>query len=168
MPKRIPQNELDAVQEAVARFSEGAAVEEVSGALTIKMPRRTLQRRLALLVEQKRLVVEGRGRGSHYKIAPIGVVVHATTAKSTFKAHAAHVEIHLPISPEGEVIKQAVREPIQNRSPVGYKRAFLDEYRPNRTFYLSAETRQRLLELGRSPDCRRPAGTYARQISAAC
>jgi Fic family protein len=32
------------------------------------------------------------------------------------------------------------------------------------TFYLAAETRQRLLELGRSPDGPRPAGTYARQI----
>jgi hypothetical protein len=47
---------------------------------------------------------------------------------------------------------------------VGYNRAFLDDYRPNDTFYLSPDTRQRLLECGRSPDGERPAGTYARQI----
>ncbi len=164
MPKLIPRNELDAVREAVARFPEGAAIEEVSGVLAIKMPRRTLQRRLALLVEQKRLNIEGHGRGSRYKIPPVGVQVQVPTARLTINGHAPYVEIYIPVSSEAEAIKQAVREPIQNRSPVGYIRAFLDKYRPNETFYLSAETRQRLLEMGRSPQGQRPAGTYARQI----
>jgi len=164
MPKLIPQGELDAVQEAVARFPGGTAIEEVSGVLAIKMPRRTLQRRLALLVEQKRLNIEGHGRGRRYKMPPIGVEVHVPTPRLTINGHAPHVEIYIPISPEAEAIKQAVREPIQIRSPVGYNRTFLDEYRPNETFYLSAETRQRLLEMGRSPEGQRPAGTYARQI----
>ncbi len=164
MPKLIPQNELDAVQEAVARFPEGAAIEEVSSALAIKMPRRTLQRRLALLVELKRLAIEGHGRGSRYRLSSGDVVVSPPPGRLTLKGYAPQVEIYIPISPEGEAVKQAVREPIQNRSPVGYNRAFLDEYRPNDTFYLSAETRQRLLEMGRSPDGQRPAGTYARQI----
>jgi len=57
-------------------------------------------------------------------------------------------EVYVPISPEGEAIKQAVREPTQNRNPVGYNRAFLDEYRSNETFYLSTEKRQRLLKMG--------------------
>jgi len=164
MPKLIPQDELDAVQEAVARFPEGAAIEEVSGVLAIKLPRRTLQRRLALLVEQKRLNIEGHGRGRRYKIPPIGIEVHVPTGRLTTNGHAPHVEIYIPISPKAEAIKQAVREPIQKRSPVGYNRAFLDEYRPNETFYLSAEIRQRLLEMGRSPEGPRPAGTHARQI----
>ena len=164
MPKLIPQNELDEVQEAVAGFPESAAIEEVRGALTIKMPRRTLQRRLALLVEQKRLSVEGQGRGRRYRLSSRDVVVSPPPGKLTIKRHAPQVEIYPPISPEAETIKQAVREPIQNRNPVGYNRAFLDDYRPNDTFYLSAETRQRLLEMGRSPDGQRPAGTYARQI----
>ena len=47
---------------------------------------------------------------------------------------------------------------------MGYNRAFLDAYRPNETHYLPAPTRQRLFELGRSPNAQRPAGTYARQI----
>jgi hypothetical protein len=64
----------------------------------------------------------------------------------------------------GKAIKQAVRAPIQDRQPVGYQRDFLDDYRPNVTWYLPAETRQRLLEMGRPPDGERPAGTYARTI----
>ena len=35
---------------------------------------------------------------------------------------------------------------------------------PNVTYYLPAETRQRLLDVGRSPGGERPAGTYARTI----
>lgn len=57
MPKLVPQAELDAVLQAVARFPEGASIEDIGGAIEVKLPRRTLQRRLALLVEQKRIRV---------------------------------------------------------------------------------------------------------------
>lgn len=52
MPKQVPQAELDAVLQVVDRFPEGASIVDISGALAAKLPRRTLQRRLALLVEQ--------------------------------------------------------------------------------------------------------------------
>lgn len=55
----------------------------------------------------------------------------------------------MPITPEAEAIKRAVRAPIQDWRPVGYQRNFLDGYRPNVTWYLPAETRQRLLETER-------------------
>ena len=120
MPKLISRNELDAVQKAVARFPEGATIEEISGVLAIKMPRRTLQRRLALLVEQKRLNIGGHGRGSRYRVPAVGIEVHAPTARLTIDGHARNVESYIPISPEAEAIKQAVRELIQHRRPVGY------------------------------------------------
>ena len=60
MPKQIPQDELDAILEAITQFPEGASVGDLSEALGIKLPRRTLQRRLARLVEQERLAIEGR------------------------------------------------------------------------------------------------------------
>ncbi len=67
MPKIIPQNELDAVFQAVIHFPEGASIEDIRDDLEIDLTRRTLQRRLALLVEQNRLVIVGRGRGSCYR-----------------------------------------------------------------------------------------------------
>lgn len=161
MPKQVPQNELDVVLQAIARFSEGGSVEDISGVLEIELPRRTLQRRLALLVEQKRLTIEGRARGSRYRLPVITAEAHIVLAGDVLEARG---EVYVPISPEGEAIKRSIRQPIQNRRPVGYNRAFLDAYRPNDTYYLSPETRQRLLEWGRSPDCERPAGTFARQI----
>ncbi len=161
MPKLVPPGELDAVLRAVAGFPEGASIENIKSTLGIELPRRTLQRRLALLVRQKRLTVEGRGRGSRYRLPVITGEAHIVLGDAKLEARG---EVYIPISPEGEVIKQAVREPIHNRRPVGYNRAFLDAYRPNDTFYLTQEIRQRLLELGRLPGAERPAGTYARQI----
>ena len=161
MPKRIPQNELDAVQQAVGGFLEGAGIEEISKALSIQLPRRTLQRRLALLVEQKRIIIEGRARSSRYRLPVITGQGHA---EQTSQKTAGRGEIYIPLSPEGEAIRQAVREPIQNRRPVGYNQAFLDSYHPNKTFYLSSKIRRRLDEMGRSPEGQHPAGTYARRI----
>ena len=161
MPKRIPQNELDAVQQAVSLFSEGAGIEEISKMLSIRLPRRTLQRRLALLVEQKQIIIEGRARASRYRLPLITGKVNGVLPSPK---GAMHGEIYVPLSPEGEVIRQAVREPIQNRNPVGYNRDFLDSYHPNDTFYLSSKIRQQLYEIGRSPQDRHPAGTYARHI----
>ena len=153
MPKQVAPAELDAVLRAVVQFPEGASIEEISSVLEIKLPRRTLQRRLALLVDQNRLAITGRGRGSRYRLPSSGIEVHPASA-----------EIYIPISPEGEVIKVAVRKPVQERHPMGYNRAFLDDYRPNVSFYLPSDIRQRLFELGHSPDGDHPAGTYARQI----
>ena len=161
MPKKVPQKEIDLILQAVSRFPEGGSVEDISGALDIRLPHRTLQRRLALLVEQKRLIAEGRARGSRYRLPVITAEAHIVQAGDKLEAH---VEVYVPVSPEGEAIKQAVRQPVQSRHPVGYNRAFLDEYRPNDTFYLPLSIRQRLLELGRSPDGVRPAGTYVRQV----
>jgi len=161
MARKIPQHELDAVFKAVSNFPDGVSLDEISGVLTIDLSRRTLQRRLAALVKQKRLVHEGRGAGSKYRLPVITAEMHGQLPPITGKATA---EIYVPISSEAEAIKQAIRKPIQERKPVGYNRAFLDEYRPNETFYLTPEIRQQLAEKGCSPDSSSPAGTYARQI----
>lgn len=66
MPRTVSQSELDAICQAVGGFTAGASVEEIAGVLETDIPRRTLQRRLALLVEQGRLASRGRGRGCRY------------------------------------------------------------------------------------------------------
>jgi len=68
VPKSVSTAELDAICEAVARSPDGVSVEDIRAALEIELPRRTLQRRLALLAEQGRLVSEGAGRGCRYRL----------------------------------------------------------------------------------------------------
>ncbi len=163
MPKRVPQHELDAILAAVAAHPEGVQVSAIRDGLPYDLPPRMLQRRLARLVEQKRLIAEGQGKGRRYR-AP-GTITGTGAFRATLNATSeGRGEIYVPITPEAESIKRAVRAPIQDRRPVGYQRNFLDDYRPNVTWYLPAETRQRLLEMGRPPHGERPAGTYARTI----
>lgn len=162
MPKRVPEQELDAILAVVATHPEGVPVGTIREGLPYELPPRMLQRRLALLVEQKRLIAEGRGKGRRYRApATITASANLTLPSVTVEARG---EPYVPVSPEGQESKNAVRAPIQDRRPVGYQRAFLDNYRPNETWYLPAATRQRLLEMGRPPDGERPAGTYARTI----
>ena len=68
MPKQIPTTELDAIVQVVGQFPNGAAVSEVRGALDIELSRRTLQRRLARLVEAGRLETFGEGRAQRYRV----------------------------------------------------------------------------------------------------
>ncbi len=62
-------------------------------------------------------------------------------------------------------VVNVVRAPQETRNPVGYRREFLDAYRPNETFYLPLELRQRLMKIARNEHYDSlPAGTHARQV----
>ena len=164
MPKQISSNEVDAVLSAAAQFPEGGSLADIAGALPLPLPHRTLQRRLATLVAEQRLIAVGRSRGTRYRLPAATGELNVVEQPGMLEASG---EVYIPISPDAENIKRTVREPIQRRQPVGYDRAFLDGYCPNDTFYLPAETRQTLLEAGRSPAGEQlPAGTYVRQIFA--
>lgn len=60
MPKQVPEAVFEAVVKAVARLPDGGPVSRIGEALGEVVPRRTLQRRLAALVAQGRLVREGQ------------------------------------------------------------------------------------------------------------
>ncbi len=164
MPKKIPEQELAAILAIVADHPEGVRVAAIRDGLAFDLPPRMLQRRLALLVEQKQLVAQGRGKGRRYQVPPGGVIVNALAGKLVVTGYAPLVEDYVPLSPQGEALKQAVRQPIQNRQPAGYHQEFLTEYRPNETFYLPRELRLKLAAMGQSPEQQHPAGNHARQI----
>jgi len=162
MPKQIPEQELDAILAAVSAHPDSVPVSTIRLGLSFEMSPRKLQRRLALLVEQKQLVAEGRGKGRLYRL-PVSESDEGSPVAGSATG-GMRGEIYVPIGLEAKGIKQAIRRPIQDRRPVGYQRTFLEDYRPNITFYLPAETRQRLADIGRPPEGVLPAGTYARTI----
>jgi hypothetical protein len=163
MPKRIPEEELDAILTIVADHPGGVRVGVIRERLPYEMPARMLQRRLALLIEQQRLIAEGRGKGRRYRRVDAATRSGGSTAAIVVTAEGGG-EPYVSITPEAEEIRRAVRLPIHDRPPVGYRRDFLYDYRPNVTYYLPAQTRQRLLEIGRPPKTEHPNGTYARKI----
>lgn len=156
MARRIAETDLQAIEEAVRRHPGGMTAPEIAHALESAPPLRTLQYRLRSLVDSKRLVREGKGRWARYRVAGR---ITAGMARGT-----AEGEALLPLSGQGTDIRGYVRQPPAARQPVGYRRAFLDSYRPGDTFYLSAAERQHLREVGTPRIAVQPAGTYARQI----
>lgn len=164
MPKLKPQQELDQLVELISQHRDGIGIEALSKLIGGAMPRRTLQRRLATLVAQARLQTSGETRALRYQLVPetkVGVSYPAIRQADEARYSA---EDYVPISPEGEEIKAYVRQPRQMRIPVGYQLAFLEQYHPNQSAYLSQKLREQLHALGRSPAEQTPAGTFARDI----
>lgn len=161
MSRPIHESELDDILAAVERFPEGIGIEGIESALAAKLPRRTLQRRLAMLVADGRLRVAGQRRGTRYFR---GRVVEENIAEQAGVREDAQADIGIPLTAEGRAIMRAVTRPPRERLPAGYKRAFLDDYRPNVSRYLSESVCAELRDAGQAATGEMPAGTYARQI----
>jgi hypothetical protein len=158
--RRILEEELQAIEKAVRRLG-GATAQQIADSLQEPPPRRTLQYRLKYLADHRRLVMEGKGRWARYRLPQVEVAVGAAAGRAEARAEG---EAVLPLSKPGTEIKAYVRKPPEVRKPVGYNRAFLDAYRPNETFYLTAAERAHLREVGTPAIAPQPAGTYAKQI----
>lgn len=160
MAKQISNKIRNAILEIMQEFPNGASLENISQKLLTPIPRRTLQRYLALLISQGCLQPLGEARARKYLLTGerIAKVIAVEETPLVYR----HNE-EIPLSSTALSIESHVRQPIQARRPIGYNRDFLNKYRPNETFYLSESTRKHLLKIGKS-DGTRPAGTYARQI----
>lgn len=159
-------NAADVIQ-LIAQSPDGLGMDALCGTFAA-LPRRTLQRHMATLVREQRVVLEGKGRGARY-LAPANPPVRASVAPfahlSVQEPGADYpTDTYVPTSPEGEAIKAYVRQPRHLRKPVGYQQAFLEAYVPNVTAYLPPELRAQLHTLGQSPAAQTPAGTFARDI----
>ncbi len=165
MPIVIPAQEFQQVIDLISQYPDGVGVEELVLKLGESVPRRTMQRRLAGLVKQGRIIQDGVGRAIKYRIGGAGEVrVALQGVAGTGTVGKVTAEVYVPTSPEGDEIKAYVRQPRQQRKPVSYKNEFLEQYQPNLTAYLPESLRTQLHNLGRSPAEKTPAGTFARDI----
>ncbi len=159
MPKVI-HSELEQIVEIIGQFPSGATLEKIAPLLEVPLSTRTLQRRLANLARQGRILAEKDGKAFRYRLPPTGNLEATLPAIKT----EALAEAYVPISAASQAIKDYVRRAVQGRRPVGYNSGFLEDYRPNETWYLPGSLRTQLHALGRSPADQAPAGTFARDI----
>jgi len=164
MARTIPHEQRNAILDAVRRFPNGASLELIDDALPFTLARRTLQRRLASLVKEGDLVLEGRGAGSKYYILRIDDAPNRLPSETNGAIAGAANGQCVSLSPEGEQVRTSIQQPIRQRKPVGYNRHFLDDYTPNQNFYLPEKIRQNLMRQGRGVERNEPAGTYVRKI----
>jgi len=161
VPKKIAVNTDARVLEEIGRHADGIGMDALHASVEDAISRRSLQRRLAQFVVEGRLIKEGKQRGVRYRLAPITGDANIILPSVTVEAYG---EVYVPLSAEGQEIKNLVRQPRQLRTPVGYNQSFLEAYYPNETSYLPDELREQLRMVGTPPDGARPAGTFARDI----
>jgi predicted membrane metal-binding protein len=163
MPSIISPTELDQLVALIAAQPDGLGIDAIAKLQGNRLTRRTLQRRLALLVKLGRIQMLGEARAVRYMCAAQANRGSAAiqTPLPTLQATG---EVYVPTSPEGEEIKALVRQPRAMRAPVGYRLAFLEQYHPNHTAYLPSGLRDQLHTMGRARTEQTPAGTFARDI----
>jgi hypothetical protein len=166
MSRNVPAGELDLILWVIGEYPQGIGIAdleiELSKHLPKKLHRRTLQRRLSLLLSDKRIMTEGESIALVYKPAPI--VISPESTSQFVSSTSIGIGSYIPISKEGCLIRDHVRQPLSRRNPVGYYRPFLEDYEPGITFYLPEALRIQFHEMGRTPANERPAGTYVREI----
>lgn len=164
MPRIVPAAELDSLVELVSRYPDGLGIEAIAQALDGGGARRTLQRRLALLVQQGRLQVRGGARALRYAAALPAIERFMDAREDGADTARLSGEVYVPTSHEGDAIKALVRQPRALRPPVGYQQAFLAQYHPSHSAYLPQGLRDQLHAMGRSSAEHTPAGTFARDM----
>ena len=147
--------ELKNIKKALEHYPAGAFIEDIEQQIELKIPRRTLQRRLLALQNTGDLYIEGKTSATKYFLkgeqeAPVYVATIANEG--------------IPLSKEGKEILQMVKQSLQQRKPVGYNRDFLDRYQANVSAYLTSAEMEKLEKIGKTATPNQPAGTYAKEI----
>jgi Fic family protein len=152
MARRPPTQKLDEIERVLQAHPDGMSAPEIAQALSESRSDRTLQNHLRRLVKDGRVLRLSSGRWTRYRTRPAADVGGAEGPT-------------IPLSDRTAEIQRLVRRPVSAREPVGYRRQFLEGYRPNQTSYLTAAQRSQLARvITRPSDAAQPAGTYARTI----
>ncbi len=151
MTKFIENDEINLkIFEIINNYPNGASINDIEKGLA-NVPRRTLQRRLSELVDERKLRKQGKGRNTHYSL--LQIIGGEISNRGQF----------VP-SLEAKEVMEYVEQPISGRNPVGYNIDFLKSYIPNETYYLSSSIRDYLKKIAVLPDGKKPAGTYGKKL----
>lgn len=145
-------------QEIVAlldKHLEGLTIGQIIENISFNVSRKTLQRRLAMLIDDGRIQRIGERKASRYY--PPGDAF--ASLKDINKDKVAHI-----FSPKSQKILSFLQVSPHQREKVTYNRDFLESYVPNKSVYVPKDIRNELLTLGKRSDEELAAGTYARQI----
>jgi len=161
MPPPRQDTDFATLRAAIAQFPEGASLDQVKDTAALPVSERTLIRRLGQMADKGLIRKSGESRAARYFIEGTEAV------KPIEVPAAAQPDLFVPVSKAGSEILRLVSRPPQARTPVGYNRKFLGEYRPNVTSYLTPADKARLATISRTIDDANPrAGTYAQRILA--
>jgi hypothetical protein len=152
--------QIGAIKTALEQLGKnGASLEAIQAAITLKIPLRTLQRRLDQMKQTGAIRTNGQGRSTRYHLSDYPIKPELREEHSQYQTGPV-----LPLTSESRKILTLVSRPDPERKPVSYNRDFLDFYEPNISSYLNPEEKKKLNELGQTVKSDQAAGTYAREI----
>lgn len=134
---------------------EGLSRGQISEMLNFDINNKTLQRRLAALVDDGRIAIRGERKAARY----YPLQAHTETDKGRLKDKAANI-----FSPASQERLKFLDTSLYAREKVTYNRNFLGSYVPNESQYVPKKIREALFREGKRFDEPLAAGTYARQI----
>ncbi|MBV1878709.1 MAG: Fic family protein [Pseudomonadales bacterium] len=149
------RQQLEQIVAAIARNPAGIARGKLAETLTFTVNSKTLQRRLASLVNAGRILKKGDKKATRYY--PLQTSSETSKGQERDKTY----EI---FSQKSQNVLIFLDIPHHARERLSYKRAFLEEYVPNETTYVPKTLRAKLFQQGKRFDQQLAAGTYARQI----
>lgn len=135
----------------------GLSISEIRNQLDFQINPKTLQRRLSSLVLSGRVNRRGRLKFTKY-YSPDSRTIEQSEDKS-------NLELEEVFSEDGRKSMQFLAKPKHFRTKTTYRTGFIDNYKPNETFYVPAKVRQKLYSKGRRFDIEKAAGSYVRLIS---
>jgi hypothetical protein len=166
------QSQLDQLEELIRENSAGIGrsdlTEEYATATGKRVSDRTLMRRLAELIRQDKILAEGNGPATKYRSA-VDVTGDKTqetneTADGRTNPESEPEDEYIPLSEEGQEIRELIGLPVNARPAARFNPDFLEGYQPGITWYLTDQQRALLRQQGQTPAEDQPAGTYAKQI----
>ncbi len=148
------QTDIDRILEVLAKHPHGLSVGEVAEALARDHGLALMPYAVGYRLRQvPPTVVEavGRGRARRYTLVArsFDISTGLRTGEPTYSVASA---------------LEGIRRPRETRPYVTYDSEWLFAYQPGETFYLPAEVRVHLADIGKSPAAERAAGTFARDI----
>jgi Fic family protein len=149
------KKQMDEITTLLESNPEGLSRGKIAENLIFSINIKTLQRRLASLVDEGRVLKEGEKKATKYY--PAKTPIETYKGQKRDKAH----EI---FSLKSQDALKFLETPLHAREKMTYKREFLDNYVPNETTYVPKDMRKKLFQEGKRFDEELAAGTYARQI----
>ncbi len=154
----VTPSERAQIEEILRAAPQGMGLQELVQAYADRsatpVTERTMRRRLRLLQADGVVRSEGFTTATRYfAVTRANADVELTTD-----------EHYVTLSTAGRAVRDLVAQPLMRRTPVKYNEAFLYDYQPGTTSYLTETQCLHLHELGRTADAERPAGTFARDV----
>jgi len=149
------QKQMNEIAALLESYPEGISRGQIAKNLNSSINYKTLQRRLASLVDEGRIVKTGEKKATKYYPSEILIETDKRQKKDI---------ADVIFCPKSQGVLKFLETPLHAREKMTYKREFLDNYVPNETTYVPKDMRKKLFEEGKRFDEELAAGTYARQI----